>query len=230
MGRLFWKFFLCILLAQVAATIGVGGVFWLRDQARQRATPVLDSGPPAAIALDAAAATLRHGGLPALRSLLPEGTQLLAPDLPGFGSEPAPAGFDYSVDSYADWVAAYSRAHQLGEYVLVGHSMGGKIALALAARQPTGLRGLVLLSPSPPSPEPISDKDRAASLAAWRPRSVSSRGASSTAPCSNGSSCWSGSRCAPSRRSSGSAGCRRNRHRFPISRSGRGSTDSRVTS
>jgi two-component system OmpR family sensor kinase len=62
MGRLFWKFFLCILLAQVTATIGVGGVFWLRDQARQRATPVLDSGPPAAIALDAAAATLRHGG------------------------------------------------------------------------------------------------------------------------------------------------------------------------
>jgi len=72
MGRLFWKFFLCILLAQVTATIGVGGVFWLRDQARQRATPVLDSGPPAAIALDAAAATLRHGGLPALRSLLPD--------------------------------------------------------------------------------------------------------------------------------------------------------------
>jgi two-component system OmpR family sensor kinase len=72
MGRLFWKFFLCILLAQVAATIGVGGVFWLRDQARQRATPGLDSGPPAAIALDAAAATLRHGGLPALRSLLPD--------------------------------------------------------------------------------------------------------------------------------------------------------------
>ena len=70
MGRLFWKFFLCILLAQVAATIGVGGAFWLRDQARQRATPTLDSGPPAAIALDAATATLRHGGLPALRDLV----------------------------------------------------------------------------------------------------------------------------------------------------------------
>lgn len=102
-----------------------------------------------------------------LRSLLPEGTQLLAPDLPGFGAEAAPAGFDYSVDSYADWVAAYSREQQVDEYVLVGHSMGGKIALALAARQPTGLRGLVLLSPSPPSPEPISDKDRASCLAAY---------------------------------------------------------------
>lgn len=70
MGRLFWKFFLCILLAQLTATIAIGGAFWLRDQARQKATPALDSGPPAAIALDAAAATLRHGGEAALRGLL----------------------------------------------------------------------------------------------------------------------------------------------------------------
>ncbi|WP_020652090.1 sensor histidine kinase [Massilia niastensis] len=72
MGRLFWKFFLSILLAQVAATIGIGGAFWLRDQARQRQVPVLDTGPPAAIALDAAAATLKHGGAAALRDMLGE--------------------------------------------------------------------------------------------------------------------------------------------------------------
>ena len=70
MGRLFWKFFLSILLAQLTATIAIGGAFWLRDQARQKAVPALDSGPPAAIALDAAAATLRHGGEAALRGLL----------------------------------------------------------------------------------------------------------------------------------------------------------------
>jgi len=72
MGRLFWKFFLSILLAQVAATIGIGGAFWLRDQARQRPAPTLDSGPPAAIALNAAAATLRHGGVAALRQMVGE--------------------------------------------------------------------------------------------------------------------------------------------------------------
>ena len=70
MGRLFWKFFLCILLAQLTATIAIGGAFWLRDQARQKATSSLDSGPPAAVALDAASATLRHGGEAALRGLL----------------------------------------------------------------------------------------------------------------------------------------------------------------
>jgi signal transduction histidine kinase len=70
MGRLFWKFFLSILLAQVAATIGIGGTIWLRDQARHRNTePTLDMGPPAAIMLDAAAATLQHGGVDGLRQL-----------------------------------------------------------------------------------------------------------------------------------------------------------------
>lgn len=71
MGRLFWKFFLCILLAQLAATIGVIGAFWLRDQASRRAAE-LDTGPPAWIALDAASATLKHGGLAALRGMLGE--------------------------------------------------------------------------------------------------------------------------------------------------------------
>ncbi|WP_296945704.1 cell wall metabolism sensor histidine kinase WalK [uncultured Massilia sp.] len=71
MGRLFWKFFLSILLAQVAATIGIGGTLWLRDQARQRASePTLDASPPATIMMDAARATLRHGGVDALRELV----------------------------------------------------------------------------------------------------------------------------------------------------------------
>lgn len=103
----------------------------------------------------------------ALRPLLPAGTALLAPDLPGFGGQSAPADFDYSVGAYADWVAAFIAQHHLTDYVLVGHSMGGKVALALAATRPAGLRRLVLLSPSPPTPEPIADADRAASLAAY---------------------------------------------------------------
>ncbi len=102
-----------------------------------------------------------------LPPLLPPGARLLAPDLPGFGSQAAPAGFDYSVASYADWVVQYIAEHKLADYHLIGHSMSGKISLALAARRPTGLRGLLLLSPSPPTPEPISDEDRAASLAAY---------------------------------------------------------------
>jgi len=103
----------------------------------------------------------------ALSPLLPTDTRLLTPDLPGFGQQAAPAGFDYSVRAYADWIAAYVQQHELTDFTLLGHSMGGKIALALAARRPAGVRRLVLLSPSPPTPEPISDAARIAARAAF---------------------------------------------------------------
>ena len=70
MGRLFWKFFLAILFAQLAATLGVGATFWALDQARNRAAaPRIDTGPAAAALLEAAALTLKYGGAPGLREL-----------------------------------------------------------------------------------------------------------------------------------------------------------------
>jgi pimeloyl-ACP methyl ester carboxylesterase len=102
-----------------------------------------------------------------LRTLLPPDVTLLAPDLPGFGAQPVPAGFDYSVKAYADWVAGYLQQKAVTDFTLIGHSMSGKMALALAARQPAGLHRLVLLAPSPPAGEPMTDADRAASLAAY---------------------------------------------------------------
>ncbi|MET3134206.1 two-component system OmpR family sensor kinase [Oxalobacteraceae bacterium GrIS 1.11] len=72
MGRLFWKFFLSILLAQLTATVGIGGTFWLNDRARRQAQSALDidTSPPAHLAIEAAAATLEFGGADALRKLL----------------------------------------------------------------------------------------------------------------------------------------------------------------
>jgi pimeloyl-ACP methyl ester carboxylesterase len=91
--------------------------------------------------------------------------ECLTPNLGGFGGAPAPKG-GHSVAAYTDSVAALIKEKQLTNFIMVGHSMGGKIALDLAARQPTGLRGLVLLSPSPPTPEPMTDEDRTNSLRA----------------------------------------------------------------
>ena len=71
MGRLFWKFFLSILLAQVVAAVGIGGAIWLRN--RDANTPRqqdIDTGPRAEDAIESAAATLEFGGVNALQSLL----------------------------------------------------------------------------------------------------------------------------------------------------------------
>jgi len=70
-GRLFWKFFLSILLAQIAATVAIGGAIWLRNRSdAQVKRPDIDMSPPAGLAIESAVATLRYGGPDALRSLL----------------------------------------------------------------------------------------------------------------------------------------------------------------
>lgn len=71
MGRLFWKFFFSILLAQVVAAVGIGGAIWLknRDPASPRQQDI-DTGPRAEDAIESAAATLEFGGVNALQSLL----------------------------------------------------------------------------------------------------------------------------------------------------------------
>jgi len=89
------------------------------------------------------------------------GRPCAAPDMRGFGD--APPGGAMRVADYADDAAPLLREG----CILVGHSMGGKVALALAARHPPGLRGLVLVAPSPPGPEPMDDAARAKLRKAW---------------------------------------------------------------
>jgi len=61
----------------------------------------------------------------------------------------------------------WSAERGLARYALVSHSMGGKAAQTLAARQPQGLESLLLVAPPPLSPEPMTDGGRADLRAAW---------------------------------------------------------------
>ncbi|WP_338873952.1 alpha/beta hydrolase [Spirosoma sp. SC4-14] len=83
----------------------------------------------------------------------------VAIDLRGFGNSDAPPS-GYSVNDMADDIAATLKTLQIERAVVIGHSMSGKAALALAARQPAELQSLILVSPSPPVPEPIPDQER----------------------------------------------------------------------
>ncbi|WP_332369616.1 alpha/beta hydrolase [Spirosoma telluris] len=69
-------------------------------------------------------------------------------DLRGHGDSEAPAT-GYSVSTMADDVMEILNTKGVRDFVLIGHSMGGKVALSLASQQPDGLQSLILLAPSP---------------------------------------------------------------------------------
>ncbi|MGH3002798.1 MAG: alpha/beta fold hydrolase [Gaiellaceae bacterium] len=69
--------------------------------------------------------------------------RLIVPDLPGHGgSSPLPA--PSSLAAYADVLGALCDAEMLTEVDVLGHSLGGTVALRLAERRPALVRRLVL--------------------------------------------------------------------------------------
>ena len=85
--------------------------------------------------------------LPVLADLMTD-HRVLAPDSPGFGASAAPRG-PYSPAWFAAWVEAFQRATGSRGAVLVGNSLGGRIALEAGLTRPKSVRAVVLLSPSP---------------------------------------------------------------------------------
>lgn len=75
----------------------------------------------------------------------------VAPDLPGFGQSPPPVHGDYKLTAHADIVAALIRQYVGNRAVHVfGNSMGGATAVQLAARHPTLVKSMTLVSPALP--------------------------------------------------------------------------------
>lgn len=78
------------------------------------------------------------------------GCRSLALDMPNFGRS-GPLTADPDIDRYADAVGGFISALDLEKPVLVGHSLGGAVAISLVARHPKLVRGLVLVDSSSPS-------------------------------------------------------------------------------
>ena len=74
------------------------------------------------------------------------GRRIIAPDLPGSGYSAKPA-IEYTAEYYLEFIDRFIGGLGVGDYVLVGHSMGGRLAAEFASSSPRGLRGLVLVAP-----------------------------------------------------------------------------------
>ena len=66
-------------------------------------------------------------------------------DLPGFGSMWRQRSH-FHLETSAEWLDAWTQAVKLDTFFLVGHSMGGYVSMALAARHPERVKRLVLVS------------------------------------------------------------------------------------
>ena len=71
--------------------------------------------------------------------------RVFAIDLPGFGWTPPPP-VTWGTREYAAHVEAFMESSGIPTAHLIGHSFGGRIALALAAQNPHGVRRLVLVA------------------------------------------------------------------------------------
>ncbi|MFE0175416.1 alpha/beta fold hydrolase [Streptomyces sp. NPDC059002] len=99
-----------------------------------------------------AASTVYHAHIAAHPELT--GRRSLFVDLPGHGISDRPADFGYTLEEHADALAAVLDEARVTEAEIVGHSMGGSVAIVLAHRRPDLVSRLVLteanLDPNPP--------------------------------------------------------------------------------
>ena len=80
---------------------------------------------------------------PNIPDLADAGYHVYTLDLPGFGKSDVPGGI-YSVGFFADVVNEFIEQKELDQIILVGHSLGGAIAICFASTFPEKVRALVL--------------------------------------------------------------------------------------
>ena len=124
--------------------------------------PDVDTIPPVVVFLHFLGGSARTWGTVA--RYLEGVARCIRVDLAGFGESHAAPG--YALPEMADAVARQVVAAAPGRWLLVGHSMGAKVAAVLARRAEdgapdlAGLSGMVLLAGSPPGPEPMAEERR----------------------------------------------------------------------
>lgn len=90
---------------------------------------------------------LDHSCWDGVAALLRDDYRIVAPDLPGFGlsEKPAAPRFQYGINAFANAIVDLYAGLELGRAIIVGHALGGAVAITLAARYPELIARLVLV-------------------------------------------------------------------------------------
>jgi pimeloyl-ACP methyl ester carboxylesterase len=116
------------------------------DRYRLRVTTWSSGAPPHAIVLPGISADWRALA-PQIWNLRRLGWTVHVVDLPGFALRPALKASDANVSRLADYVARAVTGLAIPPALVLGHSLGGGVAMHLAIRHPELVNGLVLIAP-----------------------------------------------------------------------------------
>jgi pimeloyl-ACP methyl ester carboxylesterase len=134
----------------LAATSGVSGPGRLRFRTvvtRRARLSTLEAGiGPPVLAIHGLAGT--KGSFLLTAAALADRFRVVAVDLPGFGDSDKPIGAAYDAPFFSDAMIDLLDALELDRADLIGNSLGGRVALEVALRDPARVRRLVLLAPS----------------------------------------------------------------------------------
>jgi pimeloyl-ACP methyl ester carboxylesterase len=117
------------------------------DRYRVRVSTWGSGAPPHAVVLPGLSADWRALA-PQIRTLRRLGWTVHVIDLPGFAARPSLAREDANVVKLADYVARVCEELGIQRALLLGHSLGGGVALHLALRRRDLVTGLVLIAPA----------------------------------------------------------------------------------
>src|SRR5262249_7356566 len=84
---------------------------------------------------------------PTIRLLSQRGVRVIAPDQIGFGKSSKPEAYQFSFHEMAAQTAALLDALEVREVTVVGHSMGGMLAVRFALDHRPRVKRLVLVNP-----------------------------------------------------------------------------------
>lgn len=84
---------------------------------------------------------------PTMRGLLERGYRVLAPDQVGFGKSSKPEAYQFSFSQLAANTRAVLDAAGVNRVAVVGHSMGGMLAVRFALQNPERVQRLALVNP-----------------------------------------------------------------------------------
>ena len=84
---------------------------------------------------------------PTVRALTAEGYRVVVPDQIGFGKSSKPASYQFSFQTLAANTRALLDSLGVGRFTLVGHSMGGMLAVRMALMYPERVERLALVNP-----------------------------------------------------------------------------------